>query len=380
MASAPTLRSSLSPACFGRGLEGFRSRVASALQPSGIAELDLILGGGFPRGSMVEVCGPVSSGRTSLSLALLTQATERQEVCAVVDVSESLDPASVAAAGVDLSRLLWIRCGDGSESGKLEEASVPETKKRTKKEPLASSQEREKQGKGFYWQHPRDQIRGVERSIPSLMRLKNGRGPGLQQLCPAASSAQQITRIHAVTRSVQEQVESDRQAPRRGENVRQHALPSFDHSYHMDSETASYRGKNFSKPWKRLEQALKATDLLLHSGGWGVVVFDLGNIAWTDARRIPLSTWFRFQRTVENTPTILLLLGEHSCAKSCASVVLSCRRTHENWCSAAYEKTASRVTTLQGFEVKGEVVRSRMQLPPSDSACWQTRTIRTGSF
>ena len=103
MASAPTLRSSLSPACFGRGLEGFRSRVASALQPSGIAELDLILGGGFPRGSMVEVCGPVSSGRTSLSLALLTQATERQEVCAVVDVSESLDPASVAAAGVDLS-------------------------------------------------------------------------------------------------------------------------------------------------------------------------------------------------------------------------------------------------------------------------------------
>jgi len=34
------------------------------------------------------------------------------------------------------------------------------------------------------------------------------------------------------------------------------------------------------KPWKRLEQALKTTDLLLHGGGWGVVVFDLGEISW----------------------------------------------------------------------------------------------------
>ena len=62
------------------------------------------------------------------------------------------------------------------------------------------------------------------------------------------------------------------------------------------------------KPWKRLEQALKTTDLLLHGGGWGVVVFDLGGISWVDARRIELSTWFRFRRAIENTPTILLLL------------------------------------------------------------------------
>jgi len=45
-----------------------------------------------------------------------------------------------------------------------------------------------------------------------------------------------------------------------------------------------------TKPWKRLEQALKSTDLLLHGGGWGVVVFDLGEISCVDAGRIDLST------------------------------------------------------------------------------------------
>src|SRR5215510_9916255 len=96
----------------GRGLEGFQRRSAVELQPSGVAELDAALGGGFPRGSLVELCGAASSGRTSLAFSLLAQATERQEACAFVDVSDSLDPLSLAAAGVDLARLLWIRCGE----------------------------------------------------------------------------------------------------------------------------------------------------------------------------------------------------------------------------------------------------------------------------
>ena len=76
-----------------------------------------MLGGGFPRGSVVELCGPASSGRTSLAFSLLAQATERQEACAFVDVSDSLDPISLAAAGVELPRLLWIRCGDTGGRG-----------------------------------------------------------------------------------------------------------------------------------------------------------------------------------------------------------------------------------------------------------------------
>src|SRR5437667_321638 len=96
----------------GRGLEGFQRRVEVELQPCGITELDAVLGGGFPRGSLVELCGPASSGRTSLAFSLLAEATERQQACAFVDVSDSLDPLSLAAAGVDLPRLLWIRCGE----------------------------------------------------------------------------------------------------------------------------------------------------------------------------------------------------------------------------------------------------------------------------
>jgi hypothetical protein len=127
------------------------------------------------------------------------------------------------------------------------------------------------------------------------------------------------------------------------------------------------------KPWKRLEQALKTTDLLLHGGGWGVVVLDLGGISWVDARRIELSTWFRFRRAIENTPTILLLLGEESCAKSCASLVLRCQRKADNWRRAAASAETG-VSTFEGFEVQGEVTRTRGLSHPADFARWQTRT------
>src|ERR1700694_956457 len=107
----------LETALVGRGIQGFQRRVEVEFQPSGVTELDAVLGGGFPRGSLVELCGPASSGRTSLAFSLLAQATERQEACAFVDVSDSLDPISLAAAGVELPRLLWIRCGETGDRG-----------------------------------------------------------------------------------------------------------------------------------------------------------------------------------------------------------------------------------------------------------------------
>src|SRR5438128_5559687 len=112
MAATRLKQGRLETALVGHGLEGFQRRVEVELQPSGVGELDAVLGGGFPRGSLVELCGPASSGRTSLAFSLLAQATERQEACAFVDVADSLDPLSLAAAGVDLPRLLWIRCGE----------------------------------------------------------------------------------------------------------------------------------------------------------------------------------------------------------------------------------------------------------------------------
>src|SRR5262250_1673839 len=122
MAALPLKQGKLETALIGRGLEGFQRRVAVELLPSGIAELDAVLGGGFPRGSLVELCGPASSGRTSLAFSLLAQATDRQESCALVDVCDSLDPTSLAAAGVELPRVLWVRCGE-TESGKTDLSS-----------------------------------------------------------------------------------------------------------------------------------------------------------------------------------------------------------------------------------------------------------------
>jgi hypothetical protein len=80
-----------------------------ALAPSGVSALDARLGGGFPRGQLSEVIGPRSSGRTSLLLQTIAAATARGELVALVDALDMFDVESAAAAGVDLTRLLWIR-------------------------------------------------------------------------------------------------------------------------------------------------------------------------------------------------------------------------------------------------------------------------------
>ncbi len=448
MPTIPTFRTArLKEGDFARGLAGLASwpRVPAVLEPSGVVELDAVLGGGFPRGSLVELCGPASSGRTSLSLALLAEATQREEACAFVDVSDSLDPASLAAAGVDIRRLLWIRCGgdegnDSSHHGRPTPATFTLSKfwrapsgARTRNDVKGSAlqlsaQSREKPHASFLWQHPRDQMRGIEVSIPSLMeeaseKVHREQVLVAQALLPVRGSQSSLgTQLHprstkphsqewlcystsetgksgtglrsaplalvpspepeidVVARCAGEQAEPDRQRPRRGENVRRRRFP-WKQAQNTDPPPATAGTALRTKPWKRLEQALKTTDLLLHSGGWGVVVFDLGNISWVDTRRIPLSTWFRFQRIVESTPTILLLLGEEPCAKSCASLVLRCQRGQEKWSSAALANEAwSGIATFEGFEIQGKVVRSRRQLQPANSARWQTRTLWSGSF
>src|ERR1700693_90212 len=75
---------------------------------SGIREIDELTGG-LPRGCLSEICGPASSGRTSVLLSALAAATRRQEVCALVDTTDALDAVSAAATGVELERLLGIR-------------------------------------------------------------------------------------------------------------------------------------------------------------------------------------------------------------------------------------------------------------------------------
>jgi recombination protein RecA len=80
--------------------------------------------------------------------------------------------------------------------------------------------------------------------------------------------------------------------------------------------------------WARchnIEQTLRTADLLIQGGGFGMVVLDLSDVAPRVVRRVPLSFWFRFRRAVEHTPTVLVLLEQESCAKTCASLVLGVR-------------------------------------------------------
>jgi len=82
----------------------------------GTRGIDLLLRA-FPVGQLSEIVGPWSSGGGSLLLALMAKITVSGSHAALVDGTDTFDPASAVAAGVDLSRLLWVKC-----SGRLRAA------------------------------------------------------------------------------------------------------------------------------------------------------------------------------------------------------------------------------------------------------------------
>ena len=211
-------------------------RPTPEMVPSGIAAMDALTGG-LPRACLTEICGPASSGRTTLLLAALAAATRRGEFCAVVDASDALDPQSAAAAGVELDRLLWVRCGESS-------------------------------------------------------------------------------------------------------------------------------------PQKCLEQLLRAADLLLESGGFGLIALDLGDLPPQAASRIPLTTWFRFRRAVEYTPTVLLAVERQSIAGSCSSLLIKLG-SQGHWRKQSADSQIPAPTHAQlltELEITAEMVRSRLDRKPVRSA------------
>ncbi len=111
--------------------------------------------------------------------------------------------------------------------------------------------------------------------------------------------------------------------------------------------------------FRRLEQGLRAADLLLQSGGFSLIVLDAGDLAPEIARRVPMTTWYRFRRGVENTPTAFVLLNKEAVATGCAS--LSLRLLRSATCkTAAQPETPSHAAVLEGIEVSAEVVRGNV--------------------
>jgi len=83
-----------------------------------------------------------------------------------------------------------------------------------------------------------------------------------------------------------------------------------------------------------LERAFKATDLLLQSGGFGLVVLNLADVAAKSARRIVSTWWFRFRRALENTPTALIVITPIACVRSCAAIVWAVNKETDAWFAA----------------------------------------------
>ena len=125
---------------------------------------------------------------------------------------------------------------------------------------------------------------------------------------------------------------------------------------------------------RNIEQALRATDLLLQGGGFGLVALDLGDIPAETVRYVPLNVWFRFRRAVEDTATIFVVVEQEPHAKTCASLVLRMEVTQwlkANFFTSGFASTNPETRTqlfecphaslFDGSLIRAGVVRSRVQ-------------------
>ena len=287
------------------------------LHPIGNARLDDLLGGGLPLGSVCELTGPDGSGRSSIALSLLANAS-REGACAYIDVSDTLSPQSAAAAGVELANLLWVRFATGTQPVMR---AVPQP---------ADQNPRELQGSprplygGCGSSHPRGETKGVAPVLEQMLFYKDERRKRKMEGTPGYPN--QPLGLHTAS---QEQVDWERFNLRR--------VDESDPLRQMDqraAEAARVRAASGSspvtarvreqKPWDRLDSALRATDQVLQSGGFRIVVMDLASLATQEAFRIPSATWFRYRRAAQESDAILLLLTKEPCARSSAACVLEC--------------------------------------------------------
>ncbi len=111
---------------------------------------------------------------------------------------------------------------------------------------------------------------------------------------------------------------------------------------------------------KPLEQAFKAADILVQNGGFGLIVVDLSNIEERHIRKVPLTTWFRFARVVEKTPTALVFLTSYPAAQSCAGLTLYVKAGEPCWAGPG---NLSHAQSLEELKFEIEVGRSRLRKP-----------------
>ncbi len=116
------------------------------------------------------------------------------------------------------------------------------------------------------------------------------------------------------------------------------------------------RGEASSLFDRVIERGLKALNLVLQAGGFGLVVFDLADAPAQALNRIPFTTWLRIQRAIEGSETICLLLAPHAMTRSAGGLTLTCDGRPE------WEGEAGRSRRLAGLEIGVRVVSPRRQV------------------
>lgn len=103
---------------------GDASRVDIARMPTGSISLDMAIGGGLPKGRIIEIYGPESSGKTTLTLHMISEAQKLGGQAAFIDAEHALDPEYARAIGVDIDNLLISQPDTGEQALEIVETLV----------------------------------------------------------------------------------------------------------------------------------------------------------------------------------------------------------------------------------------------------------------
>jgi recombination protein RecA len=290
---------------------------------TGFAGLDALLPGGFPVAGTTEIVGARSSGRATIAAACLAERTREGLVCAWVDVGGDLSPEAAAADGMDLERVLWVRCGKETKYAMDAGVSV---------RALSSGN------------YGRDKTVGT----PGVANRALGEVRAVQVSEDRMPKRRGSVVLHSRPAILPTRYEKDQKKPVAGRVLAM--------SQKRDGEQMGVpRGTR--RPWERLEHGIKAVDLLVQAGGFGAIVMDMGGIGAEFARRIPLATWFRWRVALERSRTSLLVLSpacgvgsQVGCAGSSAELVV---RVQAQMPAAG--------TVMGGVSYRLEVVRRRFE-------------------
>ncbi len=112
---------------FGKGAimkMGEANKIAVETIPTGSVSLDIALGGGIPRGRVIEIFGPESSGKTTMTLHIIAEAQKRGGQAAFIDAEHALDPEYARRIGVDVDNLLISQPDSGEQALEITETLV----------------------------------------------------------------------------------------------------------------------------------------------------------------------------------------------------------------------------------------------------------------